>query len=132
MEGLIIKDVNAATSIHEHLSKLITPNLRHHHQSQMTRIINLGRVVFPTPYDRLLRPSQITWNRRFNSIHNPLMKFLVPFAQTSGEYMILPTVQLLWVTLIPRLLLLLITLAGLLIIAALTALRALAVKTTTA
>ena len=60
------------------------------------------------------------------------MKFLVPFAQTGGEYVILPTVQLLWVTVIPRLLLLLIILAGLLIIAALTALRALAVKTATA
>ena len=46
--------------------------------------------------------------------------------------MILPTVQLLWVTLIPGLLLLLITLDGLLIIATLTALRALAMKTTIA
>ena len=60
------------------------------------------------------------------------MKFPVPFAQTGGEYVILPTVQLLWIALIPGLLLLLITLAGLLIIAALTALRALAEKSATA
>ena len=46
--------------------------------------------------------------------------------------MILSTVQLLWVTLIPGLLLLLTALAGLLIIAALTTLMALAMKTATA
>ena len=60
------------------------------------------------------------------------MKLLIALVQASGEYMILPTVQLFWVALILSLFLLLITLAGLLIIAALTALRAQAVKTATA
>ena len=45
------------------------------------------------------------WDYRLNSIHNPLVNLLISLAQTSGEYMILPTIQLLWVTLITRLLL---------------------------
>ena len=70
------------------------------------------------------------WNRRLNKVYNPLMKFLVPLAQTSGKYVVLPTVQLFWVTLIPGLLLLLllITLAGLLIVATLVTRMALAMK----
>ena len=76
----VIEDVGATASIHEHLSELISTNLGCHHQGQVTRIINPGRVIFPTPPNMLLRPSQITWNRRFNSIHNSLTKFLVPFA----------------------------------------------------
>ena len=56
-EGLIIEDVDAAASVHEHFSEFISPNLRGHHQAQVTRIIDPGRVIFPTPYDRLLRPS---------------------------------------------------------------------------
>ena len=62
------------------------------------------------------------------------MKFLVPLAQTSGKYVVLPTVQLFRVTLIPGLLLLLllITLAGLLIITTLVTWMVVAVKTTSA
>ena len=48
-EGLIIEDVDATTSIHGHFSEFISTNLRCHHQGQVTRIINPGRVIFPTP-----------------------------------------------------------------------------------
>jgi len=57
MEGLIVQDVNAAPSIHEHLGELVTSHLRRHHQSQLTRIIDLGRVIFSAPYDWLFRPT---------------------------------------------------------------------------
>ena len=49
------------------------------------------------------------------------MKLLIVFAQASGEDMILPTIQLLWVALITRLLLLLL-LAVLIILVVVTAL----------
>ena len=77
---LIIEDVDATASVHEHLSELISTNLGCHHQGQVAWIINPGRVIFPTPHNRLLRPSQITRNRRLNSVDYSLMKFLVPFA----------------------------------------------------
>ena len=59
------------------------------------------------------------------------MKLLVPLAQTSGKYTILPAIQLFWVALISGLLLLLllITLAGLWIITSLVTQMALTVKT---
>ena len=122
-EGLIIEDVDATASVDEHLSELIHPNLRSHHQGQVTRIINPGRMIFPTPHNRLLRPSQILWNRRLNSIHIPLMKLLVSLAQTSSKHMILSTIELLWIGLVSPLLLLMMTLAGLLIKTPLTILR---------
>ena len=73
-------------------------------------------------------------NRRLNGIDSLFVKLLVPLAQTSGKYVVLPTVQLFRVTLIPRLLLLLllITLAGLLIITTLVTRMALAMKTASA
>ena len=60
------------------------------------------------------------------------MKFLVPFAQIGGKHMILSTIQLLWITLISRLLQLLTSLARLLIITSLITLRALKVGIRTA
>ena len=62
-------------------------------------------MILPTPHNRVFRPSQITWYCRFNSINCPLVKLLITLAQTSGEHMILPTIQLLWLTLVTRLLL---------------------------
>ena len=121
----MIEDVDATAPIHEHLSEFISTNLRCHRQGQVTRIVNPGRVIFPTPQDRLLRPSQITRNFRLNSVHNPLMKLLVLFAQTGGKHMILSTIQLLWITLVSTLLLLLTSLARLLIITTLITLRVL-------
>ena len=105
------------------LVNLYPPNLRSHHQGQVTRIINPGWVIFPTPYNRLLRPSQVTWNRRLNSVHSPLMKLLVSLAQTGSKHMILSTVELLWMGLVSPLLLLLITLARLLVKTTLITLR---------
>ncbi|MCH1928166.1 hypothetical protein L6232_25570, partial [Shewanella sp. C31] len=57
----------------------------------------------------------------------PFMKLLIVLAQASGEYMILPTIQLLWVALVTRLLLLL---TPLLIITTLVALIALIAMST--
>ena len=71
----------------------------------MTHIINLGWVILSTPHNGLLGPTQVTWYRRFNSINFPLVKLLIALAQASGKNMILPTIQLLRVTLITRLLL---------------------------
>ena len=99
-ESLIIEDVDAAASIHEHFSELISSYLRSHYQGQVTRIIHPGRVILPTPYYRLLRPPQVAWNCRLNSIHSPLVKLLISFAQTSGKHMILSTAKLLWIGLI--------------------------------
>ena len=128
MESLIIKDVDATASIHEYLSELIISQLRRHHQCQMTRIVNPGWMIFSTPHDRLFRPAQVTGHRRFNGVHRPLMKLLIAFSQASGEDMILPTIQLLWVALITRLLLLL--LIALMIITTLVALITLIVMST--
>ena len=103
-EGLIIQNVDTASSIHEYLGELITSHLRCHHQSQVSRIVNPGRMILSAPNNRLIGPPQVTWYRRFNSINRPLVKLLITRAQTSGEYMVLPTIQLLWVTLVTRLL----------------------------
>ena len=103
----------------------LTSNLRRHHQSQVTRIINPGRVILSTPHNGLFRPTQITGHRRFNGIHCPFMKLLIALAQASGEDMILPTIQLLRVALITRLLLLLSPLMMPLIITTLVAMIAL-------
>ena len=121
-EGFVIQDVDTTSSIHEHLGELITSNLRCYHQRQMTRIINPGRMIFSTPHNRLFRPAQITGHYRFNGVHCPLMKLLIALAQTSGEYMILSTIQLPRVTLVTRLLL--IPLTTLLVIATLVVLVA--------
>ena len=94
----------------------------------MTWIINPGWMILSTPHDRLLRPAQVTGHRRFNGVHCPLMKLLIAFAQTSGEDMILPTIQLLRVALVTRLLLLLLT--PLMIITTLVALIALIAMST--
>ena len=79
-ERLIVKDVDAATSIHEYLSKLVPTNLRYHYQSQVTGIINPGRVILSTPHNGLLRPSQVTGNRRLKGVHIPFMELLIPLA----------------------------------------------------
>ena len=41
-KSLIVKDINVATPIHQYLSEFISANLRRHHQSQVTRIVNRG------------------------------------------------------------------------------------------
>ena len=89
----------------------------------MTRIINPGWMILLTPHDGLFRPAQVTGHRRFNGLHCPFMKFLIVLAQASGEDMVLPTIQLLRVALVTRLLLLL--LIALMIITTLIALIAL-------
>ena len=122
-EGLIIQNVDAAPSIHKYIGELITSHLRCHNQSQVTRIVNMGRMIHSAPYNRLLGPPQVTWYCRFNNINYPLMKLLITLAQTSSGYMILPTIQLLWVTLVTRLLL--ISLITLLVITTLVVLVAL-------
>ena len=127
-EGFIIMDIDTIPPIHEYLSELITSHLRRHHQRQMTRIVNPGRMIFSTPHDWLLRPAQVTGHRRFNGIHCPFMKLLIALAEASGEDMILPTIQLLWVALITRLLLLL--LIALMIITTLVSLITLIVMST--
>ena len=76
----------------------------------MTRIVNPGWMIFSTPHNRLLGPTQITGHRWFNGIHRPSMKLLIALVQASGEDMILSAIQLLRVALVTRLLLLLITL----------------------
>ena len=48
-ESLIIQDVDDTASVHEHLSEFISTNLRCHYQGQVTRIVNPGRVMLPTP-----------------------------------------------------------------------------------
>ena len=101
-EGFIITDVDTAPPIHEHLGELIPSNLRCHHQCQMTRIINPGRMILSTPHNGLFRSAQVTGHRRFNRVHCPFMKLLIALAQASGENMIVPTIQLLRVTLITR------------------------------
>ena len=105
MKSFIIKDIDTTPSIHEYLSELITSHLRCHHQSQMTRIVNPGWMIFSTPHNRLLGPAQITGHRRFNGIHHPFMKLLIALVQASGEDMILSAIQLLRVALVTRLLL---------------------------
>ena len=79
-EGLIIKDVDATTSIHEYHSEFVSTNLRRHYQGQVTLIVNPGRVIRSTPHNGLLRPSQVMGSCRLNSVHNPLMELLVPLA----------------------------------------------------
>ena len=76
----------------------------------MTRIVNLGWMIFSTPHNRLLGPAQITGHRRFNGIHRPFMKLLITLVQASGEDIIMSAIQLLRVALVTRLLLLLIAL----------------------
>ena len=106
MEGFIIKDIDAAPSVHEYLGEFIPSHLRCNHQCQMTRIINPGRMILSTPPNGLLKPAQVMGYGRFNGVYCPFMKLLIPFAQTRGEEVVLPTIQLFRVTLIPRLLLL--------------------------
>ena len=72
----------------------------------MTRIINPGRMILSAPHDGLVGPLQVTWYCRFNNINCPLVKLLITLAQASSEDMILPTIQLLRIALITRLLLL--------------------------
>ena len=122
-ESIIVKDSNAATPIHEYLSEFVSTNLRRHHQSQVTRIINLGRVILTTPHNGLLIPAQVTGNCRLNDVHNPFMELLLSLAQTGSKHMVLPAIELLWIGLVSPLLLLLMTLAGLLIKAPLNLLR---------
>ena len=76
----------------------------------MTRIVNPGRVILSTPQNGLLGPAQILRHRWFNRAHCPLVKLLITLTQASGEDMILPTIQLLRIALITRLMLLLIPL----------------------
>ena len=44
-------------------------------------------------------------NCRLNDIHGPLVELLVPLAYACGKEVVLPAIQLLWVTLISRLML---------------------------
>ena len=88
----------------------------------MTRVINLGWMILSTPQNGLFRPAEVTGHCLINSVYCPLMELLIMPAQASGEDMILPTIQLLRVTLITWLSLLLISL---LIITTLVALIAL-------
>ena len=90
----------------------------------MTRIVNPGRVILSTPQNGLLRPAQILRHHRFNRVYCPLVKLLIALTQASGKDMILPTIQLLWIALITRLLLLLIPLMVVTSLVALTALIA--------
>src|SRR4051812_48994211 len=120
-EGLIIQDVNAAPSVHEHLGELITSHLRCHHQCQLTRIINPGRMIFSAPYDRLFRPAQILRRGRFNGTNCPPLKLSIPFIQACSKDMILSTTQLFRVALITGLLLSVTTLITLIILAVLSA-----------
>ena len=113
-KSIILKDIDTTASIHKHLCKLVSSHLRSNHQSQLTRIVNPGRVILTAPYDRLLTPPQISRNLRLNRVHYPLMNFLISFAQNCGEHMTLTTIQLFWIALITRMLLL-IPLARLLI-----------------
>ena len=105
-EGFIIKDIDTAPSIHEYLGELIPSDLRCDHQSQVTRVINPGQVIFTALENRLFRPSQVIGNRWLNCVYCPFMELPIPLTQTFGENVVLSTIQLLWVTLIPRLLLL--------------------------
>ena len=88
----------------------------------MARIINPGQMILPTPKNRLLRPAQIMGNCRFNRVYYPFMELLITLAQISGQHMILSTIQLLWVTLVTRVLL--ISLIALLVITTLVVLVA--------
>ena len=122
VEGFIIKDIDTASSIHEYLGELVPPNLRCHHQCKMTQIMNLGWMILSTPHNGLFRPALITGHYWFNRVYYPFMKILIALTQTSGEDMVLTTIQLLQITLITRLLL---PLTPLMIITALVALTAL-------
>ena len=76
----------------------------------MTQIINPGQMILSTPHNGLFRPAQVTGYCRLNGVYCPFMKLLIVLTQTSGEDMVLPTIQLLRIALIIRLLLLLIPL----------------------
>ena len=54
LKGLVVKDVDATTPIHEHLDELIPTNLRRHYQSQLTQVIDPRRMILPASYDGLL------------------------------------------------------------------------------
>src|SRR4051812_5327771 len=105
-KSVIIQYIDAATPVHEDLGELISSNLRCHHQSQLTRIIHLRRVILSTPCDWLFQPPQIPGRGRFNIVNSPFPDLLVPFVQASGKHMVLATIQLLRMALIARLLLL--------------------------
>ena len=94
----------------------------------MTRIINPRWMILSTPHNDLFRPAQVTGHRQYNRVRCPFMKLLIALAQASGEDMILPTIQLLRVALVTRLLLLL--LISLMIITTLVALTALIAMST--
>ena len=108
MESFIVKDIDVAASVHVYFSEFVSSNLRLHHQRQVTRIINPGQVILTAPENRVFRPSQVTGYRWLNGVHSSLMKLLIPFTQTGGENVVLPTIQLFWMALITGLLLLLI------------------------
>ena len=74
------------------LVNLYPPNLRGHHQGQVTRIVNPGWVILSTPQDGLLRPAEILRHRQFNRVYCPLVKLLITLTQTSSEDMILPAI----------------------------------------
>ena len=95
-KSIIVKDID----------NLVPSNLGRDHQSQLTRIVKPGRVILAAPDNRMFRPSQVKRDRRLNCVRCPFMKLLTPFSQTCGEDVVVPTIKLLWVTLLPRLLLL--------------------------
>ena len=80
MESIMVKNIDAAAPVHEHLSKSVPSNLMWHHQSQVTRIINPGRVILTALENRVFRPSQITGNRRLNGVYCPFMELLILLA----------------------------------------------------
>ena len=78
MKSIVVKDIDAAASIHEYFSELVPSNLRRHHQRQVTWIINPGRVILTAPENRVFRPSQVTGNRQLNGVYCPFMELLIP------------------------------------------------------
>ena len=48
-KGLIVKDIDTAASIHEHLREIISSYLWSNHQCQLTWIVNPGREILSAP-----------------------------------------------------------------------------------
>src|ERR1041385_5061629 len=55
-KGLVVKDVDTASSVHEHFVKCVTPNLWRNYQGQSARVLYHWGVVVPCPGDRMFGP----------------------------------------------------------------------------
>src|SRR4051812_2096851 len=89
-ESLIIKDIDATSSIHEHFIKYVASNLWGNHQGQSSRVLYHLGVVIPCPGDRLFRTIKPPWTIRLCD-HNhggSLLQLHVPSIAASGEDMI--------------------------------------------